>query len=153
MMMEDQLWRSTMGRCCLSFRRVAFRLVGMATSSIRGRSPKRVGGEKSFGLIVMLLALFSLAMLSSAHEMNPNAHGAPHSLEAASDDHDDHESGGADLGAFDHVAAHAGLHGIGLPVVFLLARDVAFATNVWHPVDAALGGSTDPVSILRPPKA
>lgn len=125
----------------------------MATSSIRGRGPKRAGGEKSFGLIVMLLALFGLAMLSSAHEMNPDAHGAPHSLEAASDDHDDHESGRADLGALDHVAAHAGLHGIGLPADFSLEPGVSFATNAWHPVDAALGGSTDPVSILRPPKA
>lgn len=145
---QNSVSRSTADFSCLLFRPRPVTLVAMATSSIRSRESRRARRTKPFGLMVMLLALFSLAALYNSHGMSPNAHGAPHVASVAAEDHEEP----VDSGALDQVATHAGLHGAGLPAPFAIEHAVSFAPNVWHAVVTVLGQSTDPISILRPPK-
>lgn len=73
-------------------------------------------GRRPIALLLGLIALFSMSVLTGWHENHPDVHFDEVSIAAVAG-HAGHvgEGGTNDL---DHIAAHAGLHGIGLPAAY-----------------------------------
>jgi hypothetical protein len=117
------------------------------------RSPSCVNarlGRRSIALLLGLLALFSMAVLTSWHEMHPDLHVDDVSI-SASVDHSDHggEGGAKDP---DHIAAHAGLHGVGLPAAYGVTIAPLTAAASWLIEASRLLVMSPLFSILRPPR-
>lgn len=100
-------------------------------------------------MLLALVALFSLATLGSWHDMHPDL---PVTLAtAATTVQADHPATG-DPDFLDHVAAHAGLHAIGLPAAHAAAFAPVLPATIWHSADLPVMASIVPLQALRPPR-
>jgi len=112
--------------------------------------PSRVRGTHgALAILLGLIAVFSMSVLTGWHEMHPDVH-FPETVAAQS--HADHpgEDSGSNL---DHLAAHAGLHGIGLPADTTMANAPLIVAAQWHLAADRFALRQPATSILRPPRA
>lgn len=107
-------------------------------------------------MLLALLALFSLAILGSWHDMHPDlappnhaVHGTGAEQAAGIDSHD--ATGHPDY--LDHVASHAGLHAIGLPAFPTTVHSPLRPIMLWHAAPRPIPTSIDPAQDLRPPRS
>lgn len=112
--------------------------------------PFRVRGTHgALAVLLGLVAVFSMSVLTGWHEMHPDVH-FPETVSAQS--HADHP--GEDAGSnLDHLAAHAGLHGMGLPADTTVDRVPLILATQWHVATERFALRHPETSILRPPRA